>query len=188
MHSEVKIGGFGGQGVILSGHIIGKAAALFDKKYATMIQSFGPEARGSACSAQVLLDDSPILYPYVLRPDILITFSQEAYTKFGPELKEGGILIHERDLVDVTDTQAGQVWSIPATAIAEKIGRKIVLNIVMIGFFTAVTNYITFEAMESAVKNSIPKGTEIINLTAFEKGYSFGIEEQKKQKGSEANA
>ena len=94
--TEIKIGGFGGQGVILSGYIIGKAAAIYDGKHATMIQAFGPEARGSACSAQVIVSDEPIGYPYVKQPNILVVMSQEAYTKFTPELAQGGDPDHRR--------------------------------------------------------------------------------------------
>ncbi|MGE5726916.1 MAG: 2-oxoacid:acceptor oxidoreductase family protein, partial [Acidobacteriota bacterium] len=79
--TEIRIAGFGGQGVILSAVVIGKAACIYQGAYATMTQSFGPEARGGACSAQVILSDQPILYPYVTRPDILVVMSQEAYTR-----------------------------------------------------------------------------------------------------------
>ena len=101
--TELRIAGFGGQGVILSAIVFGKAASIYQGTYATMTQNFGPEARGGACSAQLLLSDEPILYPYVTQPDIMVVMSQEAYTRFVPELKEGGTLIVEQDLVRVTD-------------------------------------------------------------------------------------
>ncbi|HEY3351922.1 MAG TPA: 2-oxoacid:acceptor oxidoreductase family protein [Polyangia bacterium] len=175
--TEIKIGGFGGQGVILSGMIIGKAAALFDQKDATLTQAFGPEARGSACSAQVIVSDDQILYPYVTRPDIMVTLSQDAYAKFGPELKDDGILIVEQDLVQPKNVPATmKVFGVPATRIAEELGRKMVLNIVLVGFFTAVTKLIGYEAMKQAVKTSVPAGTEELNLKAFERGYQYGLE------------
>ena len=99
--TEIRISGFGGQGVILSAIVIGKAGCIFEDGYSTMTQAFGPEARGGACSAQVILSNEPILYPYVTRPDILVTMSQEAYSLFTPQLKEDGILIIEQDLVRV---------------------------------------------------------------------------------------
>src|SRR5208282_454493 len=99
--TEIRLAGFGGQGVILSAVVLGKAASIYQNGFATMTQNFGPEARGGACSAQLILSDSPILYPYVTRPDILVVMSQEAYTRFAPELKRGGILIVEQDLVRV---------------------------------------------------------------------------------------
>ena len=97
--TEIRVAGFGGQGVILSAIVIGKAACIYQNGYATMTQSFGPEARGGSSSAQVILSDEPILYPYITQPDILVVMSQEAFTRFTPELKEGGILIVEQDLV-----------------------------------------------------------------------------------------
>ena len=101
--TEIKIGGFGGQGVIMSGIIIGKAAALFGNRNATLIQSFGPEARGSACSAQVIVSDEPILYPYVTKPGIMVVMSQEACDRFLPELDPNGTLLVEEDLVKLSD-------------------------------------------------------------------------------------
>ena len=97
--TEIRIAGFGGQGIILSGYIIGKAAAIFDNKFSTLIQSFGPEARGSSCSAQLLISDDQILYPYLVQPEISIILSTDAFDKFGGELKSGGIMLIEKDLV-----------------------------------------------------------------------------------------
>ena len=174
--TEIKIGGFGGQGVILSGIIIGKAAALFDHKHSTLTQAFGPEARGSACSAQLIVSDDRILYPYVARPDIEVLMSQEAFTKFGGELKDDGMLLVEEDLVKVKDLPPGvKVYGIPATRFAEELGRKMVLNIIMVGFFTVVSGIIQYEAVKKAVLSSVPKGTEQLNERAFEKGYQYGI-------------
>lgn len=173
--TEIKIGGYGGQGVILSGYIIGRAASIYDSKNATMIQAFGPEARGSATSAQIVVSDEEIAYPYITAPRIMIVMSQEAYTKFSPELAEGGILITEEELVKPYNLRKDvKHFAIPATRIAEELGRRMVLNIVMMGFMTAVTGLIGVEAMRSAVKVSVPKGTEMLNLNAFNRGYEFG--------------
>jgi len=173
---EVKIGGFGGQGVILSGQVIGKAASLFDNKYSAMTQAFGPEARGSACSSQVIVSGDPILYPYVRRPAILVVMSQEAYEKFSPALLPDGMLVYESELVNPADGAKGAKQAgIPSTRIAEELGRKIVSNIVMTGFFAAVTDVVSREAVEKAIRDSVPPGTERLNLTAFEKGYAYGM-------------
>ncbi|HTP12721.1 MAG TPA: 2-oxoacid:acceptor oxidoreductase family protein [Bacteroidota bacterium] len=175
--TEVKIGGFGGQGVILSGYIIGRAASIFDSKYATMIQAFGPEARGSACSAQLIVSREEIAYPYITAPDLMIIMSQEAYTKFVPELCVGGTLITESELVVPHNLRKDlRHFSIPATRFAEELGKKMVLNIVMMGFAAAVTDVVGVEAMRKAVKASVPKGTEDLNSRAFEKGYQYGVE------------
>ncbi|MFZ5515346.1 MAG: 2-oxoacid:acceptor oxidoreductase family protein [Candidatus Zhuqueibacterota bacterium] len=176
--TEIRVTGFGGQGVILCGYLIGKAAAIQAGKHATLNQSFGPEARGSACSAQVIVSDEKILYPYLTRPDILISMSQEAYTKFEPELKNDGILLVDEDLVkDVQVRDKITVYKVPATRLAEEIGRKIVLNIVMLGFFTAVCKVVDKDSVRKTVELSVPKGTEELNLKAFDKGYDFGMEQ-----------
>ena len=173
--TEIRVAGFGGQGVILSAVVMGKAASIYQDGFATMTQNFGPEARGGACSAQLILSDSPILYPYVTQPDILVVMSQEAYTRFAPELKRGGILIVEQDLVRVDGLPENtQVYSVPATRIAEELGKRMVLNSVMVGFFTAVTHLLDAEAVRKAVANSVPAAFRQLNLQAFEKGFEHG--------------
>ena len=173
--TEIRISGFGGQGVILSAIVIGKAGCIFENGYSTMTQAFGPEARGGACSAQVILSNEPILYPYVTRPDILVTMSQEAYSLFTPQLKEDGILIIEQDLVRVDKVPAGvRVYGVPATRLAEELGKRMVLNIVMVGFFAAVTNVLEPEAVRQAVGDSVPEAFRELNLKAFDKGFEYG--------------
>ena len=174
--TEVRIAGFGGQGVILSAVVLGKAASIYQGEFATMTQNFGPEARGGACSAQLLLSDQPVLYPYVTNPDILVVMSQEAYSKFGPELKECGTLIVERDLVRVTDLpKETRVYSVPATRLAEELGKRMVLNIVMVGFFTAVTQLLSADSVRKAVAESVPSSFRDLNLKAFDNGYEYGV-------------
>jgi len=173
--TEIRIAGFGGQGVILAAAVIGKAKAIFQNGFATMTQSFGPEARGGSSSAQVILSGEPILYPYVTQPDVLVVMSQEAYTRFNPQLKPGGILIIERDLVRVNGMPPGvRAYGVPATRLAEELGRKMVLNIVMVGFFGAVTGLVDKEALRKAVADSVPPAFEKLNLQAFDKGFEYG--------------
>jgi 2-oxoglutarate ferredoxin oxidoreductase subunit gamma len=175
MLTEIRVAGFGGQGVILAATVIGKACAIFQNGFATMTQSFGPEARGGSSSAQVILSKEPILYPYVTQPDVLVVMSQEAYTRFAPQLKPGGILITESDLVRVDAMPNGvRAYGVPATRLAEELGRKVVLNIVLTGFFTAVTNLLDPEAVRKAVEDSVPAAMQKLNLAAFDKGYEYG--------------
>lgn len=127
------------------------------------LRDLWPEAGGGACSAQLLLSGEPILYP-------------KAYTRFVPELKEGGILIVEQDLVRVTDLPGQtRVYSCPATRLAEELGKRMVLNSVMVGFFTAVTRLLDPEAVRKAVADSVPSTFRDLNLKAFEKGYEYGV-------------
>jgi 2-oxoglutarate ferredoxin oxidoreductase subunit gamma len=173
--TEVRIAGFGGQGVILSAIVLGKAASIYQGAFATMTQNFGPEARGGACSAQLVLSGSPVLYPYVTRPDILVVMSQEAYTRFVPELKDGGMLIVEQDLVRVDELKGDiKVFSVPATRLAEELGKRMVLNSVMVGFFAAVTHLLEPDAVRKAVADSVPAAFRELNLKAFEKGFEYG--------------
>ena len=173
--TEIRIAGFGGQGVILSAIVLGKAASIYQGAYATMTQNFGPEARGGACSAQLVISDSPVLYPYVTRPDIMVVMSQEAYVRFAAELKDGGIMIVEQDLVRVAGLKQGvKVYSVPATRIAETLGKRMVLNSVMVGFFTAITHLLDPDAVRKAVADSVPSASRELNLKAFEKGFEHG--------------
>ncbi|HQP33858.1 MAG TPA: 2-oxoacid:acceptor oxidoreductase family protein [Polyangiaceae bacterium] len=173
--TEIKFGGFGGQGIILAGIIVGKAAALFDNKEATLTQAFGPEARGSACSAQVVVSDDRILYPYVTHPSIMVLMSQDAFTRYAGEVAQGGTLIIEEDLVQPAQIPNGAtVFKVPATRLAEELGRRMVLNIVMVGFFASVTKLLTPEAVRKAVADSVPRGTIDLNLKAFDKGFEWG--------------
>jgi 2-oxoglutarate ferredoxin oxidoreductase subunit gamma len=180
--TEIRITGFGGQGVILCGYIIGKAASIFNEQHATLTQSFGPEARGSACSAQVVVSDERVLYPYVTAPHIMIAMSQDGYATHCKKMADKSILVYEKDLVKPLDTgKKVEAYGIPATRFAEELGRKIVLNIVMLGFFAAVTELIPHDSLRKAVETSVPKGTEELNLKAFDKGLEYGKELKEKK-------
>jgi 2-oxoglutarate ferredoxin oxidoreductase subunit gamma len=175
--TEIRVAGFGGQGVILAAMVIGKAASIYEGGFATMTQSFGPEARGGACSAQVITSDQPVLYPYVTSPDILVVMSQEAYTKFSPEVKPNGTLIIEQDLVRISNLPEGtRIYSCPATRIAEDLGKRMVLNVVMVGFFAAVSGTLKPESLRSAVLESVPPAFKDLNAKAFDAGYKYGID------------
>jgi 2-oxoglutarate ferredoxin oxidoreductase subunit gamma len=177
--TEIRIAGFGGQGVILSAVVLGKAASIYENGFATMTQNFGPEARGGACSAQLVVSDSPVLYPYVTQPDIMVVLSQEAYNRFAPELKPGGTLIIEEDLVRISNLNRDKkVYSIPATRFAEELGKRMVLNSVMVGFFTAVTKLLSADAVRKAVEDSVPSSFRELNLKAFDKGFEYGTTAQ----------
>jgi 2-oxoglutarate ferredoxin oxidoreductase subunit gamma len=176
--AEVRFAGYGGQGIIRSGIIAGRAASIHDTKHATMSQSFGPEARGGACSSQLVVRESKVLYPYVTESDVLVAMSQEGYEKFEPELKEDGLLLYDVDLVKLKPKRGNiRLCGIPATRFAEELGRKIVANVVMLGFFTAVTGIVTHESMKKAVPESVPEKAIELNMQAFEKGFQYGREQ-----------
>jgi len=169
--------------VVLSGYIIGRACSIHSDQHATMIQSFGPEARGSACSTTLAVSDTEVLYPYIGRPDIFVVMSAEGYDTFGDELKDEGTLVYEKDLVSPTLKEGQPSFGVPSTRIAEQLGRTIIQNIVMLGFFTGVTNIVPKDAMRDAVKASVPPGTEELNLKAFDAGWNYYQEEYGGEKG-----
>ncbi len=182
---DVRLCGFGGQGVILSGKIIGAGVALYDGRDVTLTQSYGPASRGGACSTALVISDSAILYPHVTHPCVMVAMSQEAYTTYHGQLAEGGVLLIDTDLVE-PDPDAGQpVIPIPATRIAEhSLGRRIVANIVMLGALTALTQVVSEEAIRQAILDRVPKGTEELNIKAFQMGYDYGRELTADQVGS----
>ncbi len=174
--TEIRFSGFGGQGIIRCGLITGKAISLFGGKYATMTQSFGPEARGSTCSSQLVVSEERVLYPYVDRPEILVAMSQDACDKYEPELRDGGLLLVDADLVKA-DRAAGRVrvFAVPATRMAEEMGNRIFANLVMLGFFTAVTQVVSAEAMKRALPGLVPSRSLDRNIEAFDRGYEYAL-------------
>ncbi|HEC33859.1 MAG TPA: pyruvate ferredoxin oxidoreductase [Chloroflexi bacterium] len=176
---EIRLSGFGGQGIIRSGEIIGKAAVLYDGRYATFTQSYGPESRGGACAAQVAIADDPVelSYPHLVAPSILVIMSQGAYNKYVSGFRRDGLLLVDESLVELDEAAEGlRVLGIPATRLAEELGRRIVANVVMLGFLAAVTDVASPEALRQAVLSSVPKGTEELNERAFETGFRYGQE------------
>lgn len=174
IRKEILLTGFGGQGIILAGQVLGTAACLKDHMESTLTQSYGPEARGGACSAQVIISDSPIHYPYVRSADILVCMSQTGYDKYGCLLKDTGLLIIDQDLVRSPDNVGAGTFPIQATRIAEELGSKMMANIVMLGFITSITGVVSLESMLASVAESVPKGTENANTAAFNRGHDFG--------------
>ena len=181
--TEIRFTGFGGQGIIRCALITGKALSLFDNKHATMNQAIGPEARGSACASQLIVSDERVLYPYITSPDILVSMSQEAYDKYEPELRNKGILIIDTDLVKPRPVRGNiNMFSVPSTRFAEELGNRVFANLVMLGFFTAVTNVVTSDAMKKALPGLVPDRFLDRNIDAFEKGYNHGQKAVQKTK------
>jgi 2-oxoglutarate ferredoxin oxidoreductase subunit gamma len=175
---DIRFSGFGGQGIVRCGLITGKALSLYDNMHATMTQSFGPEARGSACSSQLVVSDERVLYPYIDKPNILVSMSQEAYDKYEPELREDGILLIDKDLVKTRPVRGNiELFGVPSTRFAESLGNRITANLVMLGFFTAVTKVVSADAMKKALPGLVPGRFLELNIRAFDKGYDYGLDE-----------
>ena len=174
---EIRIGGFGGQGVVTMAVVLGETASLFDGKYVVQTQSYGPEARGGASKSEVVIDgDEEIDYPKVQNPDVFIAMSRAAYLSYKDGLKENGILIIDEDLVEIEgDLPKGvKVYKIPATRIADKeVGTKQATNVVMLGAFTVITGAISVEGLRQRIKERWPRFVET-NLKALELGMKAG--------------
>jgi len=172
---EILVTGFGGQGIVLTGAILGKAATIHDHKHATMTQSYGPEARGGSCSSQIIISNDNILFPYVETPEVLICMSQEGIDKNLDMLPDGGLLIWDTDLVDTGGREEKyNAFHVPATRFAEDLGNKMMANIVMLGFFSALSDVVTVGALNKAVLSSVPPKTREKNEMAFERGREYG--------------
>ncbi len=170
MRKEVRFAGFGGQGVILAAYILGRAVSVHTPMHATMTQSYGPESRGGACEADVVVSDQEIDTPEVDRPDILVLLSQEAATKNREDARTASLVLSDVDLVQLDDEAARKAISLPFTRTADALGKRIVANMVMLGALTRASAMVPREAMEAAVAESVKPGTRELNLKAFDAG------------------
>ncbi len=179
---EVMFAGFGGQGIITAGYIVGRAAAVYDNKEATLTQSYGPEARGSTCYSGVVIDEEEIDYPYLLNPEVIVLMSKDAYEKFLPRLREGGILIVDSSIVKPDERASNYiVYEVPATEEAEEMGARIVANVIMLGFLGKVWDAVSVDALRESVKSTVPRKYLDLNLRAFERGVELGEKALKKR-------
>jgi 2-oxoglutarate ferredoxin oxidoreductase subunit gamma len=180
---EIRIAGLGGQGIVTAGVMIGRAASVFGGKNVTLAQSYGPESRGGASKVEVIVSDEKINYPKLRRPTLVAVMSQEAYRKNIDDLNGDTIVVIDPDMIQEDQlNHTARTYRVPATRIAERLGKKIVSNMVMVGAVIALTNMVDTESVEKAIANYTPRGTEQLNLTAFKNGYDFArglLQEQK---------
>lgn len=166
---EIRLGGSGGQGLILMGIILAEAIGIYEGKYVAQTQSYGPEARGGSSKSEVIVSDEEIDYPKAMRLDLLLAMNQRSCDEFFKDLKPEGILIV--DSTFVTQTPTPKAIEIPFTRIArEKLGREVVANIVALGALTQIIPMVSPKSMEAAVLARVPKGTEKLNRDALKAG------------------
>ena len=175
--TEIQLGGFGGQGIMSAGKIIGMAAAVFNNLEACFTQSYGPEARGGAAGSQVIISSSPIHHPHLTEPTSMIILSQGAYNKYVDTLAIDGVLLIDNELVKLPEDHRTDIKTlgIPATKIAEEAGNNRAANTVMLGFWTAVEEIVDKKAMEESIAESVPPKTVDLNLDVFRTGYQEGL-------------
>ncbi|MBN2260891.1 MAG: 2-oxoacid:acceptor oxidoreductase family protein [Clostridiales bacterium] len=170
-HVEIRLSGSGGQGLLLAGVILAEAA-IFDNKNAIQSQSYGPEARGGASKAEVIISDEQIDFPKVISPDLVLALTQIASDKYSKTVNQQGILIVDDSIELDGNYNYGRVIKVPIIkTAAEKVGRSIVANIVAVGLIAELTQMISRENIEKAVLSRVPKGTEDLNRKALMEGY-----------------
>jgi 2-oxoglutarate ferredoxin oxidoreductase subunit gamma len=171
---EFRLAGEGGQGMILAGVILAEAAAVYDGRSAVQTQSYGPEARGGASRSEVIIAQGEIDYPKVMAADLLLCMSQEACDKFYTQVKDEGCIVV--DSTNVSRLPSHRAIAVPFGEIAEQVtGRRITASMVALGFVSGLTSMVTKEALESAVRERVPAGTEEMNLKALEAGFEEAI-------------
>ncbi len=174
---EIRLSGEGGQGLVLVGKILAEAAAIYEGINATQSQSYGPEARGGASRSEVILSDEDIDFPKAVELDLLLALTQEACNRYVNDLKPGGILLIDSEAVTDVPSDSFQVWAAPIIGSArEKLGRKIVANIVALGIITRIMKAVSEASVREAILTRVPKGTEDINQKAFDLGLAMGGE------------
>jgi 2-oxoglutarate ferredoxin oxidoreductase subunit gamma len=173
MKKEIRICGFGGQGVILAGFIIGKAASVFQNYQAVQSQSYGPEARGGAARSEIIISDKKIGYPRPLGVDILLAMSQESFDSYRNDITDDTIIVVDPDLVKKHEI-GRPLYKVHAQKIAEELGNKIVTNIVMVGAFTSISGILNPESVKESVIDSVPKRFTELNIKAYERGLEAG--------------
>jgi 2-oxoglutarate ferredoxin oxidoreductase subunit gamma len=168
--TEIRLAGEGGQGMILAGIILAEAAAIFDNKNATQTQSYGPEARGGASKAEVVISQGEIDHPEVIMADVLVAMSQEACDKYAGNLKKDGLLIVDQERVG--RVPSNKAIKVPITRLAqESSGKSITASVVALGVLVGLTGVVSRNAITQAVANRAPKGTEEINQAALSAGF-----------------
>jgi len=175
---EVRIGGFGGQGVVTMAVVAGETASLYDKKYVVQTQSYGPEARGGASKSEIVISDEEVDYPKVQAPDVFVVLSRAAYLEYIHGLKDDGILIIDEDLVEIEGNlpETVKVYKIPATRIADKeVGSKQATNVVMLGALTVITKILSVEGLKARIEERWPRFLKT-NMLALELGMKAGEE------------
>ncbi|WDV47806.1 2-oxoacid:acceptor oxidoreductase family protein [Clostridiaceae bacterium M8S5] len=166
---EIRLSGSGGQGLILAGIILAEAAIL-DGKNTIQSQSYGPEARGGASKAEVIISDNEINYPKVRECDLMLSLTQVACDKYISQLNTGGILIID-DSIETPNRDDVTIYKLPIIKTAvNDIGKSMVANIVALGAVNGISSIVNEESLKSAILNRVPKGTENLNENAFKAG------------------
>ena len=166
---EIRFGGSGGQGIIMAAFVLAEAAGVYDGKYVCQTQSYGPEARGGASKAEVVISNKPIDYPKAMKQDLLLAMNQSACAAYYLDLKPDGLLVVDSTLV--TQIPTSRVVALPFTEIArKKVGRELVANMVALGAVGYLSKSVSYKSLIKALMSKVPKRTEKMNQQALNAG------------------
>ncbi len=179
MRINIRFAGAGGQGVIMASVLLAKAYGLGEDYNISQTQSYGPEARGGACKAEVVISDEEIDYMKVDDADVFVALNQVGYDKYIGTVKDDAIVLVNDTLVE---SERKDVYSISATEIAEKMGKPFVVNIVILGALTKILPKIHYPTVEEEIMKNFSASIAGINLEAYEKGYRYMEEKMKEKK------
>jgi len=172
MKTEIRLAGTGGQGVILASIVLAEAAGVHEGRRVVQTQSYGPEARGGASKADVIISDEEILYPKSRRLDILVCLSQQAAEEYFPSLKQDGVAIIDSFYVRECSREGAICLPLTETA-RDALGRELFTNIVTLGAFARVTRVVRLESLEQAVASRVPVHTLDLNRQALKAGWDM---------------
>jgi 2-oxoglutarate ferredoxin oxidoreductase subunit gamma len=173
-HYEIRLAGTGGQGLILGGIILAEAASIYEGLNVVQTQSYGPEARGGASRAEVIITTGQIFYPKVTKPNVLMALAQEACDKYSVDLQDDSMLIVDADLVETINRPVAATYRVPITRAArESTGKEITANIVGLGVLVGLSGVVSREAIEKAVLARVPAGMEELNRRALQAGFDL---------------
>lgn len=175
MRSEVILSGAGGQGLILAGAILAEAAGVYDEREVVQTQAYGIQARGGASQSTIIISDNRIKFPEVRHPDILLCLSQEAYQRYSPSLKPGGLLVVDEHLVTVSHIQQEvRVVALPLTAEAERLKRRILANMIALGAIAELTGIVRMDSIAKAISARLPERNVLAAQEALQVGVQLG--------------
>lgn len=173
MRFEFRLSGEGGQGIILAAIVLAEAA-IIDGLNVTQTQSYGPESRGGASKAEVVLSDEEIDYPKVTEPDAVLVLTQEAHDRYGRRVRPGALLVADEDHIDGPWPDGVRLIKAPIIRMAEEAtGRSLTANMVAVGLLAGATDVIGHDAVEKAVRARVPRGTEELNAKALRVGVEY---------------
>jgi len=177
LRREIRITGLGGQGAITAGHILGRAASIYDRREAVMTEGYSPYITGGWSRADLIISDEPVDFPLVSSLDVLVAMYQEGLETNLKMLKQDGIGLSESRFARtfaVNQREKRKVLAIPAAAAAEQLGKKMLTNVLMLGALEAIAPVVNFDSLKKALVDRFPKAAEL-NLKAIDNGYDLGL-------------